>query len=108
MRKDDIPWPSIPSCCHMTVLEALCGFQEDSLKGADSAEFAHFVLALFLPLSCQEFQMMADGQVAVFDNEVTLRKEPSCGADRSPYTGLGLPTFGILFSERDVSYLSFC
>lgn len=43
-----------------------------------------FVLALFLPLSCQEFQMMADGQVAVFDHEMTLRKESSCGADKNP------------------------
>lgn len=45
--------------------------------------------------------MMADGQVATLDHEVTLRKEPCGGADRSHYTGLGLPTFGILFHDRD-------
>lgn len=82
------------------VLEVECGFQEGSLKGADSAEFARFVLAgFFFSLCCQEFQMTADGQVAILDLEVTLRKEPYCGADRSLYIGLGLPTFGILFSE---------
>ena len=90
-----------------------CDFQEDSLKGADSAGFAHFALALFSSSCCQEFQMMADCQVAVLDHKVTLRKEPCCGADRSHHHGLGLPTFGILFHERDTflvqvsAYVSF-
>lgn len=45
--------------------------------------------------------MTADGEEAILDHEVTLRKEPCCGADRSHYTGLGLPTFGILFHDRN-------
>lgn len=44
---------------------------------------------------------MVDGQLAILDHGLTFRKEPCCGVDRSLYTGLGMPTFGILFNERE-------
>ena len=45
--------------------------------------------------------MMADGQVVILDHEMTVRKGRCCGADRSHYTGLGLPTFGTRLHDRD-------
>ena len=74
-------------------------FREGSLKGAGPAGSARFVLALFS--CCQESQMVADGQVAILDREVTPREEPCRGADRSHYAGRGPPALGTLSPDRD-------